>query len=252
MAPNKRSNSPTNPPNWLSELLAEIQRLRHDMYRQESGIREIRAISLENQLLLRSRPSTSPITRTIQNDQLSANNINTLPQVRSAIIRPSTSRQAIARTTSSRVTLANNAIRDSAMPIPRPSIPSPENIHRICWYHRQFGAASAHCIQPCTFVVPPAVKPSKNSAKTSPTVTTTPPSQSNATIRHPLERKRRDEPSTSRQAMIENNNTDWNELVETEYKRSTLSESSSSSESSSDDSQEEDKNKSISKNKPAK
>lgn len=48
----------------------------------------------------------------------------------------------------------NQAIRDAAVLIPRPSQPKPTAVPKICWYHRQFGQVSTNYIEPCAFTAP--------------------------------------------------------------------------------------------------
>ncbi|KAJ6639317.1 Extracellular serine/threonine protein [Pseudolycoriella hygida] len=57
----------------------------------------------------------------------------------------------------SRNTSAHRAktVRDAAIRIFKASKPKPVAHHEHCWYHRQFGQASATCIEPCSFIKPP-------------------------------------------------------------------------------------------------
>lgn len=216
MAPNKRSSSPTQPPSWIQDLLSDFQRLRQDFFKQESSIREIRSIVLENQDFLRSKLRTTPpaVVRS------SSDHFNYGP------VRPSVSKAML-----------NNAVRDSAFPIPRATRPNSEAIHKICWYHRQFGSTSANCIQPCAFVAPvlptkkvkPAVPPVDNSIKAA-TISLT------ATITSIAVRP----PPPDDRNQLESNRDDWNALVQAEKPHPALSDSSSSSDSSSDESLNEE------------
>lgn len=233
MAP-KRSNSPSRLPDWLQELLSEIQRLRQDLFHQETSLREITSILLENQHLLRSRVQTSLATLT-HPAQFKPNTTARQSTIRSRISRP----------------VLNDSIKKAAIPIPRVTTPDPASINRNCWYHRQFGAASSNCIQPCAFVAPPAMPKAKSdtskSFKIQPVVSTTnpaPPMQRVASIiRRPQNQPENKQPENS---IKDVEDTDWNELMESENRHPRLSDSSSSSssssstDSSSDDSQDEE------------
>lgn len=139
MAPGNRLHSHDKPSKWLQELLAEIRGLRHDFSQHELNIRDIRSIVLENQNTLRThaRTNSSPINRLNNNSRSS-------PTIVSSQFSKST---------------FEKALRNTAVPIPRPTIPNPDNVPRVCWYHKQFGAASAHFIQPCSFVAPEPIIP---------------------------------------------------------------------------------------------
>lgn len=171
MATSKKSHSPNRPPTWLSELLEELQRLRQDILRQGSSIRELRFIVLENQQILRTR-SIDAIRKTNRaNDTrqprpsiLSSGNSSRLASSGRDTSQASTSghsssdkgnrRSASMILTKQTIANANEAVRTSAVAITRPSRPTAEAVPKICWYHRQFGQTSVNCIQPCSFVAP--------------------------------------------------------------------------------------------------
>lgn len=144
---------------WLVELLQEIQRLRTDFNRQDSSIREIRSISLENQHILRTRlEATLAAINNAPNNRIPRANttppagINTNRSLRSAQHAPATCNHSANRTTArSIITARSLAILNATTPVPRPT---PASANRYCWYHRQFGATSAKCIEPCSFIAP--------------------------------------------------------------------------------------------------
>lgn len=53
MNPDKRSTSPTNPPQWIDDLFEEMQQFHNDFRDHSLALRELRIITLENQQLLR-------------------------------------------------------------------------------------------------------------------------------------------------------------------------------------------------------
>lgn len=249
MAPsNNRSTSPTQPPQWLVELLREIQHIRADFSRQDSSIRELRAITLDNQQLLRTRlhSSLSSLTQTGSPPSNRISRIANRPATTSSIVAnilATPQRQRLNATQSRANNLARNeVIRSTAVPIPRPV---PASASKTCWYHRQFGATSATCIPPCNFIAPTVIpdKPKRRVAQTPATTQTAPsqpinpiqlsntpalPSPSIVAIQTQSAGQQPAEASTS------NVNTDWNKQILLDNPPSTLSSSSSSSSSSSD------------------
>ncbi len=149
----KRSTSPTNPPARLTELLREFKDLRQDFGRQESSIREIRSIGLENQHILRTRlRSMAASLKDLVHEKTSPTVSGTNNNTRSSTIQSHTNNGRV-----SRPKLTNASVKDSAQPIPKPTKPIAAAVPKICWYHRQFGQASTNCIQPCSFEAPPTV-----------------------------------------------------------------------------------------------
>lgn len=128
-------------PPWLTELLQSMQRLQQDFSRQDSSIREVRSIVLENQHLLRTRLRNSLATLT-------------QPTTSASSSAQAPTNSASRNSTRTSIAQANNAVRNEAFPIPRASRPSQGAVPRICWYHRQFGQTSTHCMEPCAFKAP--------------------------------------------------------------------------------------------------
>lgn len=140
MAPqNRRATSPASLPPYFKDLQTEVQQLRLDISRHTSVTRELRSIGLETQHLIRTRlrngaPAQSSISPRTQ------------PQTSTTLSTIRRTRMASKSTT--------EKVRSAAIAIPKPTQPDSEAIQRVCWYHRQFGQASSHCIQPCTFRAP--------------------------------------------------------------------------------------------------
>ncbi len=198
MAPDKkRSHSPTNPPAWLSQLLRDNQLVNEDFRRQETALRELRLMTMENQLLLRDilqatnhrnstrslsinpslpmRASRGPASSNsvLGNDaqrNLVSQNSTANPSNSRAVRQrpPSTSRSGVLPVPNrlpvqQAIAAQNAAVRQAAVPIPRASIPAQQAASKICWFHRQFGQTSAKCLQPCSFVAPTrCVQPAHN------------------------------------------------------------------------------------------
>lgn len=184
MAPVKKSTSPTRPPAWVTQIIADLQNLRHDIRRQELSIREIRVISLENQQFLRQHNATTghnssahrPISRQSSHSRPQSTNNSSIADSSignqtsgsatknssrhtTAATQPKTRNVLEQRKILHSSTRASNQtkteyVRQTATMIPRPSRPLQQAVSRICWYHRQFGQTSTHCIQPCEFVTP--------------------------------------------------------------------------------------------------
>lgn len=96
MTDKRKSNSPTQPPAWVIELLQQIRFLRQDFQRHETEIREIRYLSAENQQLLRD---------VLSNTQRARPNLNVAspqPNVGPASSAGSSSRAATQSAASSR------------------------------------------------------------------------------------------------------------------------------------------------------
>lgn len=217
MAPNKsRSTSPINPPPWLVELLKDTANLKADIQQQNSAIRELRSISLENQQILRTRLQSTidDLVQTIHNVSRhrapSLESVNTMDGFRRGISRNTSGINKM------KIRAANQDVRNQAVAIPRPAI---SQINRICWYHRQFGVTSENCIQPCTFV--PVVLPEKTHTQT-------------MAVKHRINVKPMEvKPAISKQQEREKKPStqaeDWNTEAELDIEYPQLSASSSSS-----------------------
>lgn len=119
----KRPSSPAQLPSWLPELLQAMQQLQQDFARQDSSLREIRSITLENQHLLRSRV------------QDSLSKLTQPPTPRARIPRTAASQQAAyseAQLTTAILNAQNQlAVRNAAFAIPRPVQPNPRAMPKV-------------------------------------------------------------------------------------------------------------------------
>lgn len=188
----KRSTSPTQPPSWVAELLRSNQLFSRELQLHDSSLREIRLVSLENQRLLRSLASSnvanSPsrscrsISRTssvhsVQRTSSSASIHTNRSTSRSSVKQPT---RRVARTaTTARVDPSiqkkNAEVRDAAVPMPRVPRSTQNPRPKICWYHKNFGKTTVHCVQPCDFVAPVIPIIAKNKSSQQPADTSTEP-----------------------------------------------------------------------------
>lgn len=107
--------------------------------------------------------------------------------------------------------------------------PTPTN---ICWYHKQFGNASQHCIAPCDFIatIPIVIAPPVPAVKT--LVIAPIPASLPAVVAPPTPIKTEVEPKKTQPMTIEQHNDLANAILQNQ--RSTLSDSSDTDNSSSD------------------
>lgn len=173
----KRSNSPTQPPSWLSDLIRENRLFHQGFQNHEMTLREIRLITLENQQLLRefigpsnnsrtvtanSRSSAQASSSSSHSHQLVAH-ASSASSVRGVIpaTQSITAQRAASRVAALPVPRVNHPVSRANQPIPRinqpiPNVPQPAlpDVMKICWLHKQFGQASVNCVEPCSFVAP--------------------------------------------------------------------------------------------------
>lgn len=267
-----RSSSPTQSPSWINELTRSNQMFHRELQLHDASLREIRLISLENQQLLRaltaaneptvsnsSGQPTRSVSRSSSSQSLRrasscASARSDRSSVRSAVSLPSRpaaqaakpTRIALTRTIKSK----NAAVRNAAVPmprIPRPTSSSPT----ICWYHKNFGKATIHCVLPCDYKLPvlrpkAEIKSSKDPSdssivkpelKSSPDSTPTVPPSEDAQIsaimsRAPLERSGQpknltdsDSSSTEDFPPSRPKPADWNKMADKEDSSSSSSDS---------------------------